>query len=199
MCVVWCHMMWCDLWRHPVMLIWYYILHIFDQEECLDLPPLLRRRVVMSVPKDVQAEYQSIIQKYKAQSQSQQGGYRGREQEGAAGNSGLEMVSALRKLSSAAKVGQVLCLSVLQYYIFFSLDRRGLHPIIFKLFAFLSCCSISLLLCDFFSRLITQRTLFVSYWARIAQLRWWSLFGIETRHGCWRRLCKHHPRSHMKQ
>ena len=122
----------------------------------------------MSVPKDVQAEYQSIIQKYKAQSQSQQGGYRGREQEGAAGNSGLEMVSALRKLSSAAKVGQVLCLSVLQYYIFFSLDRRGLHPIIFKLFAFLSCCSISLLLCDFFSRLITQRTspLVVFVWYR---------------------------------
>lgn len=70
------------------------------QEECLDLPPLIRRRVLMPVSSDVQAEYQAIIQKFKAQSQQQQGyeGYDG------GGSSGLEMVSALRKLTSAAKV-----------------------------------------------------------------------------------------------
>jgi hypothetical protein len=64
--------------------------------------------VVMPVSKQAQAEYQAIIQKFKAQSKQ---GYRGHSHDdegGGGGNSGgttgLEMISALRQLTSTAKV-----------------------------------------------------------------------------------------------
>jgi hypothetical protein len=53
----------------------------------------------MPLSKEVQAEYQGIIHKFKSQSAQRGGGYNGD-----GGNSGLEMVSALRQLTSAAKV-----------------------------------------------------------------------------------------------
>lgn len=66
----------------------------------MDLPPLVRRRVVMPVPAHVQAAYQGVLQKFKAQSQQER-----RRGQGQEGSSGLEMVSALRQLTSTAKVG----------------------------------------------------------------------------------------------
>mmetsp|Transcript_12881 Transcript_12881/g.21026 ORF Transcript_12881/g.21026 Transcript_12881/m.21026 type:complete len:347 (-) Transcript_12881:3-1043(-) len=53
----------------------------------------------MSVNKDVMGEYQGIIQKFKAQGDYSRGNYAG-----GGSNSGLEMISALRQLTSAAKV-----------------------------------------------------------------------------------------------
>jgi hypothetical protein len=54
----------------------------------------------MPVPPSALAEYQAIIQKFKAQSKQ---GHRERDQ-GGGGSSGLEMISALRQLTSLAKV-----------------------------------------------------------------------------------------------